>query len=270
MKILYFYPRWGSEHIPWETFLDTVVNAGFDGVEISAPESDEDARTVMKMINERDLQLILQHYETETADFEEHRTQFNKRIKRLASLNPNFINSHTGKEHFSFEQNDQLLKDMLELEKESNIAISHETHRGRFSYAPSVLAKYLDQNDIKLTLDISHWFCVTESLLQAYEAIIKQCLGHVQHIHARFGHPQGPQLENLTDPINREIIYRHFEIWDKVIKYHQDLGKDLLYVTTEVGPWPYMRSEQAKSRTWKKQWSENCKIMQLFKDRYGN
>lgn len=30
MKLLFFCPRWGSEHIPLESFLEMVCDAGFE------------------------------------------------------------------------------------------------------------------------------------------------------------------------------------------------------------------------------------------------
>lgn len=268
MNISYFYPRWGSEHLPWEKFLDIVCTAGYDGVEIGLPQTPELTEAVIKMIKERKLLYILQHFETGTAQFDEHRKQFNLRIKALAALMPDLINSHTGKEYFSFEQNRLLLQDALKIEQQSNITITHETHRGRFSYAPYVLFPYL-KNKIKLTLDISHWFCVTESLLKDYELIIDATINFVPHIHARFGYTQGPQIVDITDPENCDIIASHFDIWDRVIK--QTGGNKTLYVTTEVGPWPYMTGQgKTTLETWNSQFVENCYILKIFKERYGN
>jgi hypothetical protein len=37
MKVLFFCPRWGQEHTPWNVFLNNVKQAGYDGVEAGLP-----------------------------------------------------------------------------------------------------------------------------------------------------------------------------------------------------------------------------------------
>lgn len=269
MKINYFYPRWGSENIKWTIFLDHVKALGFDGVEIGLPNTKKEIEFVLEEIDKRALHFILQHHETTTPDFKLHREQLNERLNTLSNYKPYLINSHTGRDHFSFEENMSLINDSLTIEKQSNICILHETHRSRFSFAPQITSNYLTEENIKLTLDISHWFCVTESLLNDFEKHIDKAVLHTKHIHARFGHQQGPQIENIHDPRNTEIINRHFQIWDDVI-YHQKLINATDFaVTTEFGPWPYLRANNLSAGCNElKQNALNEQILKLFKNRY--
>lgn len=57
--------------------------------------------------------------------------------------------------------------------KKHNIPIYHETHSGRFSYFLTETLKYLKSNsEFRLTLDVSHWMVVHESLLQKQEGTL--------------------------------------------------------------------------------------------------
>ena len=62
-----------------------------------------------------------------------------------------------------FKAEEYLLK-ALEIEKELQIPIVHETHRRRIFWNPFQLRDLLKENSLlrslKINLDISHWVCV--------------------------------------------------------------------------------------------------------------
>lgn len=47
MELLYFCPRWGQEHTPWEIFLQKVKEEGYDGVEASLPLSEKEQEEIL-------------------------------------------------------------------------------------------------------------------------------------------------------------------------------------------------------------------------------
>src|SRR5690606_35819685 len=100
-------------------------------------------------------------------DFDGYLRNFRENLQQLAAYKPVLINCHTGKDHFSFEQNQALIQAAEEVSRESGIPILHETHRGRFSFAAHITRDYLNKiPGLRLTLDISHWCNVHESLLE--------------------------------------------------------------------------------------------------------
>ena len=47
MKILFFCPRWGQFHTPWNIFLKTVKAAGYVGIEASLPENERETAEML-------------------------------------------------------------------------------------------------------------------------------------------------------------------------------------------------------------------------------
>lgn len=270
MDILFFCPRWGSDSIGWETFLDAVVDAGYHGVEIGLPDHDEEAKYVLAAIKQRNLRYILQHYETISSNFDDHRIEYRKRITRLASYQPYLINSHTGRDFFTIEQNMLLLQDAKTIAEINGVTIAHETHRSRFNFACHVTSSYLSNRWLKLTWDVSHWFCVAETLLEDQELAIENAIKHMAHIHARFGHTQGPQIDEFSHEKWDSVKERHLLLWDKVINHHLQHNTKQIGITTEFGPWPYMVDHTPQQNGHVTQFAWNVAMLELLKTRYKN
>lgn len=265
MELLFFCPRWGSENIPWDVFLKNVKQEGFDGVETGLPENEKDAERLLELFHNYNLKYILQHYETDTSNFNQHKKSYLKHLKRLAAKQPYLINSHTGRDFFLYEQNVQLLEEGRNISDQNNTIITHETHRSRFSFAAHVTDHYLIHNWLKLTWDVSHWFCVAETLLEDQETVIKKIIPHIYHIHARIGHTQGPQIDDIKDKKWYKVIERHISLWEKVIYYHSKKGRKEFGITTEFGPWPYMFSKPSGKESSQHQFGLNIEMMKLLK-----
>jgi len=131
MQILFFCPRWGSENLPIDVFLAKVKAAGYDGVECGLPANEKEKNQLLEGLEKQGLRFIAQHWETVVADFEQHRQEYENRLTQLALTRPLFINSQTGKDYYSFEKNEQLIKIARHIVTTSGIAVIHETHRGK-------------------------------------------------------------------------------------------------------------------------------------------
>lgn len=267
MLIRFFYPRWGSHQIPWDVFLSKVKALGYYGVEIAIPEDQSEWECLISLLADYDLKFIAQHCETEESDFLSHRERFEYHLKRIAKTKPLFINSHTGKDYFSQQQNIELLDLASQISVDYGVNITHETHRGRFSFAAHVLNDYLTiKSTTKLSLDISHWFCVAESMLLDQEKSLKLAINHTAHIHARIGHAQGPQVNNPAAPEWKDVIERHLQIWNDVVVERKKQGAKHIDITTEFGPMPYAPSAPFSQRTFISQWEANTWMMNTLKN----
>ena len=72
------------------------------------------------------------------------------------TFSPSLINSHTGRDIFSLEDNLMLFERALELEAQYGVVISHETHRFRPTFSTlgtEQILKHLPE--LKLNLDIT-------------------------------------------------------------------------------------------------------------------
>ena len=103
MKIKYFYPHWGSEHLEFNTFCEQVSDAGYDGIEMNLPVDTEEKNRRLERLRDNGLELLAQHSQTCMPDFEEHLKHYANRIAEIAKEQPLLINSHTGRDWFSFE-----------------------------------------------------------------------------------------------------------------------------------------------------------------------
>ncbi|WP_235884611.1 sugar phosphate isomerase/epimerase family protein [Pedobacter hiemivivus] len=261
MRILYFCTTWGQKMNSWDEFFSGIISHGYQGVETDLPAEGEQ-NEFMEGLDKYGLKFIAQHWETTDVNLKSHQQEYEERLHKLAALKPLFINSHTGRDFFSWEQNCSLLDSAQKIEKETGVRIVHETHRSRFAYAAHVTAPFLNQRpELQLTLDVSHWCAVAESLLQDQPEAVNLAIKHTAHIHARVGFAQGPQVADPSLPEYAEALAFHLNCWDKVVENYKG---DILTITPEFGPIPYMPHHLPQER----QWQNNLYIMNLLKNRY--
>lgn len=270
MKLQFYYPRWGSENINWEQFCQKVKQAGYDGIEAPMPESLEEQKIILKALKNNDLKLIGQYYQSFEKDFEEHKINYAKELHILASAQPEKINAQTGKDYFSFEQNAELFAIANRISSVTGIPICHETHRNKALFAAHIAYDFFQKlPDLKITADFSHWCNVAESLLEDQEEALALACKQVGHLHSRVGHSQSAQV---IDPRLLEFkneLEAHLKWWDAIVKDYLDTKKEVLTITTEFGPAPYMVHLPFTNMPIASQWDINIHMMQLLKERYS-
>ena len=267
MQINYFCPLWGSDHLPAPEFLEKVKQAGYDGVEMSIPLDEKERNGWLDLFREYNLQWVAQHYETLSSDFEEHKVLYRKYLENLASSGPVFINSQTGKDYFSFEQNAELLAIAREISQKYAVKIYHETHRGKFSFAAHVTRQYLERiPDLLLTVDFSHWCSVAESMLEDQAEAMELAMERAYHIHARVGFPEGPQIPDPRAPEWQSVLQAHLYWWQRIIGLRKKNGMEKLTITTEFGPYPYMTLLPHTTKPIASQWDVNVFMMNFLKE----
>lgn len=275
MKVLFFCPLWGSADIPFREFLNKVKLAGYDGVELSLPmdmADDEDMgerEDMVSAIRQEDLLFIGQHWETTTLDFEEHKKQYLERLHNLASGKPLLIDSQTGKDFFTFDQNMELIRSATDFTSETGIQVVHETHRGKFGFAAHITKPFLESDpDLRICADFSHWCNVAESLLEDQSEALDLAISRADHIHARVGFQEGPQIPDPRAPEWREVLDRHISWWDRIIQRAKDEDREYFTITPEFGPYPYMTILPHTGEPISNQWDINVSMKQLLKQRY--
>jgi len=269
MKIKFFCPRWGTENIDWDNFCFLVKNAGYDGVEAPIPFEENKKAEIREALNKHDLLLIGQYYQSVEKNFEEHKEHFAFHLKNIAALKPLLIDSQTGKDYFTAAQNHQLFNLATQITAETGVLIAHETHRNKALFAAHIAKELLINNpDISITADFSHWCNVSESLLEQQEEAMTVAINHAVHIHARVGHAQSAQV---TDPRADEWLPEldaHLAWWDAIVEHRLHKGAKLLTITPEFGPAPYMPALPFTKMPVSSQWDINVFMMTLLKERY--
>ena len=270
MKLKYLCPLWGNE-LPFDDFVSRVKQAGFDGIEMSLPIDDDVVKhRMIKSIFDADLSFVGQHWETVTVDFAQHKDEYVRRLHNLADGKPLLIDSQTGKDFFTFEQNMELVALAHEFTRETGIQVVHETHRGKFTFAAHITEKFLLADpDLRIGADFSHWCNVAESMLDNQESALSLAIGRADHIHARVGFSEGPQIPDPRAAEWTDALNRHLTWWDRIVDRARKEGRECLCVTPEFGPYPYMTILPDSKRPIASQWDINVFMMNLLQNRYA-
>ena len=260
-SIKFLCPRWGFENIPWDIFLKQVKDAGFSGIEwfpFGEPRDDEhvlellianglDYAIVMAVIEPyQDIDTYLQKLKDDLDELMQIRNEH---------IEPLFFSAQTGREFFNEHQIQQCLSICNQLEERYQTPIYQETHRNKWSYAAHNVAPILKKNkDLKLTFDVSHWFCVSESYLEDQQEAVDTAILRTKHIHARVGHTQGSQVWDPSATEYADAFAAHLKIWDKWVKQMR-LNSLPITITPEFGPPPYLikgdRTSNLKDEQWR-------------------
>jgi len=122
--------------------------------------------------------------------------------------------------------------------------------------------------DLHITLDVSHWFCVSESYLADQQEAVREAIAHARHIHARVGHAEGPQVWEPSAPEYAEALQAHLAIWDKWIETRMAAGASECTITPEFGPPPYMVFANRQGTPQQEQWRLNSWMKSFLEKRY--
>ena len=277
MRLKFFAPRWGYEHLPWESFLTLVKEGGYDGIEWFPFGEKGDYRAVLRLLEKYELEFcivmaVLQPFET----CEDYLRELRKQLLELselktATLAPLFISAQTGREFYSTDEINACLDCCREVSQQTGIPVYQETHRNKWSYAVHAVAPFLDSRpDLELTLDISHWFCVSESYLADQQASVQKAVQHARHIHARVGFPEGPQVYDPALPEYAEALAEHLKVWDQWIALRKQSGAEWCSITPEFGPPPYLVTAGRTAAPHEVQWQINFWMKDLLQKRYLN
>ena len=268
VPIKFYAPQWGTI-LPFRVFCQNVQAAGYDGVEMPLPIDVSERQEIITTLKHYGLELIGQYWQSFERDPDEHGRSYEKHLQNLAAAQPVLINCQTGKDFFTFDQNRHLFAIAARISAETGIKIIHETHRGKALFAAHICHDYLTKlPDLRITLDISHWCNVHESLLDDQTEAVTLALAHTDHIHSRVGHPEGPQVNDPRAPEWKTTLDAHLAWWDTVVETHRVAGTPLT-VTTEFGPSTYMPVLPYTQLPVGDQWTINVFMMNLLKKRYS-
>jgi sugar phosphate isomerase/epimerase len=261
--------NWGFEG-SLDAYGKKVKEEGYDGIEIWWPMEKKDQDELFAMLKKYGLKVGFL-CGAQQKDYQEHYDLFKKMVTAAATnkiQKPIYINCHSGRDYFSYEQNEKLIDVTTALAKETGLTICHETHRSRMLFAAPVARHYFEKHpELRITLDISHWCNVSESLLEDQQDTVNMALQRADHMHARIGHPEGPQVNDPRAPEWEPAVKAHLAWWDKIAALKKEQGKPMT-ILTEFGPPDYMPTMPYTRKPLADQWAINVYMMQLLRKRY--
>lgn len=240
MEIIFTKSNWEMPEAPLSDFLDRAKSDGFDAVEIFLPALAENPTKIREAITQRGLRLVAQ-ITTDGATPDAHIESLIRRFEFAAQTQPLLINCHTGRDIFSFEDNQRIFRKAAHLSEQTGVSIAHETHRSRPTFCGPETRRHLQAcPDIFITADFSHWFCVHETDLSDQPENLELAIQRARHIHARVGFEEGPQIPDPEAPEWHDTVAKHIELWQRIIESRRVAGADFITITPEFGPPPYM------------------------------
>lgn len=270
MQIKILSPLWGYEQEDLSVTLDKISLAGYDGIDTHIPDDELQRNTLLEYVQKKSWTLVVQQHQAEGETFEKYKQSYLHYLQVSAACNPLLINCHTGKDYFTNEQNLELIKLAIEFSRENDIEVVHETHRGRFGYHPSVMLQYFDlEPELTITADLSHWTCVTESFLGNFTEPLEEAIARTRHIHARVGYEEGPQIPDPRAPEWKHATDIFLNWWGKMVEKQLQEGREILTITTEFGPIPYLQKIPYSNKPVADQFEVNCYMKDLLKERYA-
>ncbi len=265
-----FNTDWGFDGSR-DAFCTKIKAAGYDGLETSWPDDAKDREALFAALKKHNLDVGFL-CGTGGINAEEHFNNFKKIVTAAAKQSlqkPLYINCHAAKDFYSYEENKKFIDSTLALSKETGIQILHETHRGRILFAAHITKQFIQKiPELRVTLDISHWCNVHESLLADQKATVDMALERTDHIHARIGYEEGPQVNDPRAPEWEYAVKKHFAWWDKVVERKKKNGERMTFLT-EFGPPLYMQTLPYTLQTVSDQWAINVHMLQLLRKRYA-
>lgn len=260
-------PYWGFNGSVSD-FCKKAKTDGYEGVEILWSPSIAGELFEALKVNELEVGFLCRGDERLAGD---QLATFEKVLKEAINnkyQKPLYINVHSGKDYFTNTENKKFVETGLRIEKEFGIPIYHETHRSRMLYSAPVSRTFFEENpDLRITLDISHWCNVSESLLEDQPDTVELAISRTDHVHSRVGHAEGPQVGDPRAPEWKSAVEAHFAWWDRVVEIKKKAGKPLTMLT-EFGPPTYMPTIPFTNQPVADQWAINVFMMQAWRKRY--
>lgn len=220
-------------------------DVGYEALEVSirfVPDREE----FLSFLKDNDFQWIPQIFSN---DFvaggspHEHLESLRTQIEESMDHEPLFFNAHSGYDNWSRAEAEDFYGGALEMEQQTGIPISHETHRSRYFATPWQTRHILELfPSLRLTCDFSHWVCVCERLLPDLGETVSLAARHCHHLHARVGFESGPQVPDPAAPEYATHLQAHESWWDQIWASQQARGLTNSWLTPEFGPPPYLHT----------------------------
>jgi len=225
-----------------EDKIKKIKDGGFDGVELDVPLDGETCRRARRALDASGLAVVAQQWRTRGRTVAEHTAGFEEQYERALLLEPLYLNSHTGCDHFTRDENLAIFDHANSLAAKHGLPVYHETHRGRALFSAPATMEFLDARpELRLVADFFPLVCVHEIVAgRPGGARRARRRKNACAIHARIGHAEGPQVPDPRGPALGAESPGAPCVVEKNCRLSPREGCDRLPICPEFGPPPYM------------------------------
>lgn len=226
--------------MPPRALFETAIREGYDGVELWWPSEPSSRRELVSTLEETGASVSLLVGSAES-DPESHRRELGLQLTAIsaAGIAPLHITLHAGRDHWGERELDVLADWIVGERERTRMDILVETHRARMLPTAHSSARLLERHPgLRLTLDVSHWIVSAESLLQDQAEAMALAVSRTDHVHARFGHAQSPQIDDPQAARWASAVEAQLGWWDLVVDRLRSEGRRATFLA-EFGPADY-------------------------------
>lgn len=238
---------------PIEQVAEEAVAAGFAGLEGPVPREPAAHIAFTQALSRHGLALIGEvctggsgdayWVPRRDADVAEHLRGLARDLALYADLPtaPVLVNIMGGLDAWSLDESLAFFDAALELAGRHGLKVAFETHRTRSLYSPwSTLRVLQARPHLPLTCDFSHWVVVAERLIDTEVEALDHAIANAEHIHARVGYPQGPQVPHPAAPEWQQVLAAHERWWSRIWRAQAERGYTTTTINPEFGPDGYL------------------------------
>jgi|TARA_B100000809_G_scaffold264589_2_gene320835 hypothetical protein len=198
---------------------------------------------------------------------------FRDQLENVKKTNPILINCHPGRDYFEFERGLEFYRNVMEMAQEVDCQVVYETHRHRTLYSAWSTRRYLEAiPDLRICADLSHFTVVSEATMEHgpdYCEMMDVAISRTDHIHARVGWAQAPQVPDPRHETFMEWTERFERWWDRIIAARLAEGRPFLTINPEFGPFTYQPTDPATGKPHADIWEICLWITQRFRERWA-
>ncbi len=247
MQLKLFKTLWGFDGSLSEAISEALAD-GYDGIEAQPPADPAEAEHWREQLRQANLLFQAEICTTGSyvadrrAPLEKHLEDFRAGVQAARRAGARAITCLGGCDAWPLDTSVRFFSEAMAMAAKQALPVSFETHRGRTLFNPWVTVAVLQQlPEMRLTADFSHWCVVTERLLSTEDEELAVVMPRVDHIHARVGYDQGPQVPHPAAPEYQHALQVHTDWWRAIWQLQQQRGMSISTMTPEFGPDGYLQ-----------------------------
>lgn len=247
MQLQLFKTLWGFDGASIDEAVQQLLAAGMQGIEGAAPPHAEEQARWAALFADSSIGYIAEittagsYVPERRASLQQHLDSLQRQLDNSAPLKPQLVTCLGGCDAWPEARSIEFFTRAIELANQYQLPISFETHRSRSLFNPWVTQRIVEQlPQIRLTVDFSHWCVVCERLMDTELDVIHAIADNVQHIHARIGYEQGPQVPDPRAPEYEYALRAHQGWWEIIWQSQIKRQFDITSMTPEFGPDGYL------------------------------